>query len=449
MPLSLLSMQKRLMARAAAPVVLAIAAAILCSCQVRGAQVPQSPFLRFFERPSGLLLYLASDGNVHVIDQKGGARRALTSDAGAKEDRQVAYSSPAWSPDGKRVAFSRVTADGSGEVTDAALFTAGADGRNLTKVLSGSRLRPFYLYWSPDSVTVSLLSSVTGESFLEMGVVTAGQEGTYRFLDRGSPYYWHWRADSGAILVHANIGRQGSDGERLSLLSLAPRVERSQIDVPPGVFQSPSFSPDGKSVAYASTAPQAVFTLHLDSLDGSGRRTVATDVGGAFLQFSRDGRRIAYLAAASLQPVPAGTLTVVDLGPQSRKRTLTESPVLEFFWAPNGRTISFVVPDSGDDVDPLFFQDARLVYVRLMGFDVVTGKTWLIARFPPSRGFFSVLPFFDQYQRSSSPWSPDSKYIAFTALTDKGSPGLFVVRADGNIKPRFLTSGDEAFWSSR
>jgi hypothetical protein len=46
-------------------------------------------------------------------------------------------------------------------------------------------------------------------------------------------------------------------------------------------------------------------------------------------------------------------------------------------------------------------------------------------------------------------WSPDSRFIGFTALTDQGSSGLFVARADGNVKPRFLASGDDAFWSSR
>ena len=432
----------------AAPLVLGLAAAILCSCQVRGAQAAQSPLLKLFERPAGLLLYLASDGNVHVIDQKGGTRRALTSDAGAKGDRHVIYTSPAWSPDGKLVAFSRLTVNGGSEITDASLFTAGRDGRNLTKVLSGSRLRPFYLYWSPDSRKVSLLSSVAGESFLEMGLATAGEEGAYQSLDQGSPYYWHWRADSRAILVHVNTGQPGADGERLSLFSLEPQVNRREMRVDPGVFQAPSFSPDGKSVAYASTV-QAVFTLHLSSVDGSGERTVATDVGGAFLEFSRDGRRIAYLAAASLQPVPEGTLTVVDLGSPPRKQTLKETPVLEFFWAPDGRTLAFVVPDNGDGIDPLFLKDDSLAYVRLMGFDAVTGRTWLIARFPPSKGFFNVLPFFDQYQRSSTMWSPDSRFIGFTALTDQGTSGLFVARADGNIKPRFLTSGDDAFWSSR
>lgn len=60
---------------------------------------------------------------------------------------------------------------------------------------------------------------------------------------------------------------------------------------------------------------------------------------------------------------------------------------------------------------------------------------------------FSVLPYFDQFQRSATIWSPDSRLILFTALTAGGSPGLFVARADRTLTPRFLSSGDYAFWS--
>jgi len=439
-------MQVRSILRAAVPAALVLSAAVLSSCDVRGAQTAQSPLLRFFERRVGLILYIAPDGNVHVIDQMGGTSRALTKDAGAQGDGLVVYSSPAWSPDGKLVAFTRMTLDSSSEVTDASLFTSGRDGRNLTRVLSGSRLRPFYLYWSPDSRNVSLLSAVQGENFLELGLAPAGIQGGYRSLDQGEPFYWDWRADSRSMVMHVNTGHPGADGERLSVLSLEPEPNRSEIQADPGLFQAPSFSPDGKNIAYASTS-HAVSTLHLRALDGLGERTVATDQGGAFLEFSSDGRRIAYLAALSWQPIPEGILTVVDLGAGSKKHTLKEAPVLEFFWAPDGRTLAFVVPDSAENIDPMFLRNDSVAYVRLMGYDVRSGKTWTIARFPPSRGFFSVLPFFDQYQRSSTMWSPDSRLIGFTALTAEGSSGLFVARADGNIRPRFLTPGDYAFWS--
>ena len=434
--------------RAAVPAVLALGAAITVSCDIRGAQSPQSPLLKFFERRAGLILYIGPDGNVRVIDQKGGTSLALTNDAGVQGGAKVVYTSPAWAPDGKLVAFARTALDGSSAITDASLFTARRDGRNLTRVLSGSRLRPFYLYWSPDSRQVSLLSSVQGETLLELGIAPAGVEGGYRSLDQGAPFYWDWRADSRSIVVHVNAGQPGEDGERLSLLNIEPQLDRTVIPVDPGAFQAPSFSPDGKSIAYASTS-QAVSTLRLRALDGSGEREIHTDAGGAFLEFSPGGTRIAYLAALRFQPVPSGKLTVVDLGEGAKKQIIQEAPVLEFFWAPDGRTLAFVVPDPGEEIDPRFLRDDSTPYVRLMGYDVRSGATWVIARFPPSRGFFSVLPYFDQYQRSSTIWSPDSRFIGFTAITAEGEAGVFVARADGRVRPRFLTAGDYAFWSPR
>ena len=441
-------MRNRSILRAAVPGALVLSAAILFSCDVRGAQAAQSPLVKLFERRVGLILYIAPDGNVHVIDQKGGAALALTNDAGAREGGLVVYASPAWAPDGKLVAFTRMTLDASSALKDAALFSAGRDGKNLTRLLSGTRLTPFYLYWSPDSRNVSLLSSVQGETDLELGLAPAGVEGGYRGLDQGAPYYWDWRADSRSILVHVNTGQLGETGERLALLNLEPQIDRAQMKVDPGVFQAPSFSPDGKSIAYASTS-KAVSTLYLRALDGSGEREVVTEAGGAFIEFSPGGTRIAYLAAVRLQPVPQGILSIVDLAPGSRKVTIKEAPVLEFFWAPDGRTLAYVVPDRGDDIDHVFMQSDSVPYVRLMGYEVTSGKSWVIARFPPSHGFFSVLPYFDQYQRSSRMWSPDSRFIGFTALTADGSSALFVARSDGSVRPRFLTPGDYAFWSWR
>ena len=434
--------------RAALCAAAVLGAAVLCSCQMRGAQMAQSPLLRFFERPVGLIVYIASDGNVRLVDQKGGSSRALTSDAGPSGDAQVAYAAPAWSPDGRQLAFTRMALDGSRTLVDASLYTAGRDGKGVTRILSGTRLRPFYLYWSPDSRMVSMLSSVDGEASLELGVAPAGSGGGYRALDHGAPFYWAWRSDSRAILVHANAGQPGTGGERLSVLSLDPQVSHEPIKAAAGMYQAPSFSPDGRTVAWASTS-ETVSTLHLSAPDGSKDRAVATETGGLFLEMSKDGRRLAYLAAVRYQPVQMGTLAIVDTARSDRKQTLKEEPVIEFSWAPDGRTLAFVVPETGDGVDRMFLQSDSVAYVRLMGCDAATGKTWTIARFPPSRGFFAVLPFFDQYQRSSTIWSPDSRFLAFTALTADGGPGVFVSRADGNITPRLIAAGDGAFWSPR
>ncbi len=300
----------------------------------------------------------------------------------------------------------------------------------------------------PDSRKVSLLSEVVGEASLELGVATAGTEGDYRSLDRGSPYYWDWRGDSSSLLAHVNMGKTGADGERLSILTLDKEPFRSDIPTASGVFQAPSFLPDGKSLLYVSTS-DTTSTLHLRPLDGSAERTLGSGEGGAYFSLSPDGKRVAYLAALSIQPVPVGIMGVADLSGKEPLTNLPDVPVLSFFWSPDSRTLAFLTPDTANTSDPLYQAAGTAPYVRLMGYDPSNGKSWLIARFPPSRGIISLLPYFDQYMHSCTLWSPDSRFLAFTAETPDGSPGVFVARADGNIKPRMIAAGDFAFWSPR
>ena len=114
---------------------------------------------------------------------------------------------------------------------------------------------------------------------------------------------------------------------------------------------------------------------------------------------------------------------------------------------PNSKTIAFLEPATSGTLDSQFQQSDQQIVLRLAGCDPRTGKTWTIALFPTSRGMLNLLPFFDQYQHSSKIWSPDSRHLVFTALSADGSPGLFIARADGNLKPVPLVGGDSAFWS--
>lgn len=423
---------------------LVIGAAVLCSCQVRGART--SVFLRALAPGSGLICYLAPEGNIELIDPRSGHQRALTDDAGRNAEGAVVYAAPTWSPDSSLIAFARISVDGDSTLTDASLYTVAIDGKRLSHLLSGTRLQPFYFFWSPDSRRVSLLSQVRGENALELGIATAGADGDYRSLDGGSPFYWDWLGDGRTVVAHVNGGRNAKGDERLSVLKVDSASVRSDVNVEGGFFQAPNISPDGKSFVYASSSLSG-FTLHLRALDGSADRDIAHGEGGTFFSLSPDGKRLSYLAAAAMQPFPLGKLTIVDLAGDAKARTVGDAPVLAFFWAPNGRSLAYVVPETTGNIDPQFLHADGAPYLRLVGCDAATGRTWTIARFPPTRGMFSVIPFFDQFQRSATIWSPDSHFILFTALTNDGSPGLFVARADRTVTPRFLTAGDYAFWS--
>jgi len=99
------------------------AAALLASCQgMPGAQGAQNQLPRIFELPSGLIAYIAEDGNVSVIDQTGGSKRALTSDATRHLEMSIVYLAP--------TAVLNVTDDwGAGRQSGSKIFHRSADAR--------------------------------------------------------------------------------------------------------------------------------------------------------------------------------------------------------------------------------------------------------------------------------------------------------------------------------
>jgi Tol biopolymer transport system component len=396
----------------------------------------------------GLVCYVTPDGAIALIDQDGRGARVISASTTTTEGNSVRNIAPAWSPDAKHVAFARITHSANDTLVDASLVVVDAAGGLEQTLLSGTHVQPFYLFWSPDSRAISLLSQVQGEDALELGIAAAGGPGGYRGVDRGAPFFWDWLKDGTEIIAHADTGRTGQRAQRISLLRTASDAPRADLPVEAGMFQAPAVSPDGRSIAYVST-DQDRFVLHVRSVSTEADRVLARDNGGAFFAFSPDGGRLAYLAALVTQPVPLGKLTIVEVKGSLSARTVKEQPVLGFFWSRNGKRLAYLVPAPAGNLDPLFLDQPNHLVLQLMGCDASSGRTWTIARFPLSRGMLGTLPFFDQYQRSSTIWSPDSRNIVFTALSADGAPGLYVVPADGSKKPRFLAAGDFAFWSPR
>lgn len=442
---------------------LPLAAALLASCSVRGAQMTQSSLLERFERRSGLIAFIALDGNVATTDQTGGRVEQLTGDAGSGDGVRRWYASPTWSARGSHLAFVRFDQLRDGTVNGAVLTTDSA-ARNPQVVWESGELAPVYLYWSPDGRWISVLSQRrTGGGAaedLELGLVDASGQLSYKPLDTGQPLYWAWDPGNRFMLAHVDGGVRedreeggqpaAASGGRLTLLDVRAGNPKRNFNVRPTRFQSPAVSPDGQRMLYVDSESGSA-QLVLRDIEGPGLDVLKPVSGSAFFSFSRDGRRVAIMESASPWLSADGTLRVLQPRRLDRSVELDDPSVIAFFWAPDSRRIAYLIPvrPTGQDlvVEPVFAADPDRFYVHLRVMDARSGDSWAVATFPITADSLNGMQFFDQYTRSGSIWSPDGNWLVFSAVARGGFSGIFLGSASGNIRPRFVTRGDLGAWS--
>ena len=432
---------------------LALAATVLlAACGEQRAQMSSNPLLPYLQRKAGRIGFIGLDGNIRSVDQTGARNTPLTEDAGANRAARtaVAYSQPTWSPDGRSLAFARTAITGRRSLSSS-IWVAAGDGAQPREVYRSDRLRPIYLYWSPDSAKLTMLSQPVGSAELELGVIDVVQD-LYRQLDRGQPYYWSWLPDNSALITHVGGDIRFNDAARLSLVPLDPQRGKSDFNIPPAGFQAPAVSADGRFLAYV-TAARDGSALVMRELNGPEERLLADVPGVAYFAFAPRGTNIAVMTSARPGPSADGQLAVYDTGADT-ELVLPHDDVIAFFWSPNGRRIAYLVParaadeETGLAIDPVFAREQGQFYAELRVVNVRRGNSWRVALFPLSPRFVrEQLPYFDQYLRSTSVWSPDSRSLAYPALTEAGTPGIFVSPASGTLRPQLIAEGDFAHWS--
>ena len=442
-------------------VALALAATVLlAACGEQRTQMSSNPLLPYLQRKAGRIGFVGLDGNIRSVDQTGAGNTPLTEDAGPDRAARmvVAYSQPTWSPDGRTLAFARIAVTGRTSLSSS-IWVAG-DGEQPREVHRSDLLRPIYLYWSPDGALLTMLSQPIGSAELELGVIDVS-ESRYRLLDQGQPYYWSWLPDNSALITHVGGDIRFNEAARLSRVPLDPTGVNSDFNIPPAGFQAPAVSPDGRYMAYVTasrggSASGDGSALVLRELQGPGEVLLADVPGFAYFAFApRGGSRIAVMTSERPGPSADGELTIYDTGAEDQL-VLPHDDVIAFFWSPNGARLAYLVPARAEDedeggglaIDPVFAREQGLFYAELRVVNVRRGNSWRIAQFPLSPRFMrKQLPFFDQYLRSASLWSPDSRSLAYPALTAEGTPGIFVSPASGTLRPQLIAEGDFAHWS--
>ena len=189
--------------------------------------------------PSAKRVAFEARGDVFSVPAEHGPTFDLTRTSG------IAERFPAWSPDGRLIAY---WSDRSGEYQ---LVVRNADGsgeeRTVTKLGPGFRYR---LFWSPDSTKVVFADQAQDINVCDIatGLVTPMAKGLYMFEGELEGFTASWSADSRWVAFARDLA------SRSSAIFLYDTQEKTLHQVTSGFYNdsSPAFDPEGKYLYYVS-----------------------------------------------------------------------------------------------------------------------------------------------------------------------------------------------------
>lgn len=307
--------------------------------------------------------HLSPDGkwiayDMSTIDLAGNARRSgvylmpsvggtgkLISD-GTKQDE-----APVWSPDGKTIAW---ISNRDGSTKQVYLYdVASGKSRKLTNLRNGAG----GVKWAPDGKALVLVSDV----YPDCGVAPDCTKSTAEALEKqptkarviNSLLFRHWNTWQEATRAH--IIYYPLTGE--------PR------DLTPGAFDAPPFSlgggdefdvsPDGRELVYArdTEARPELSTnsdLFLVPIAGGEAKRITTRTGAdTSPSYSPDGKYIAWRSQARAgYESDLWELWLYERATGTTRRLAADFPnwIQSATWAPNSRSIFITAPEKGDNV---------------------------------------------------------------------------------------------------
>lgn len=236
-------------------------------------------------------------GSVWIMGPTGGEPTAIS-----VRSHEAADEAPAFSPDGKRIAYA---SNKDGKKTIQVVALADMVPKRISDGAAGGDTEPT---WSPDGKRIVFVRG-HAEDRHDLFVVPADGSRAPELLLRGDddkPVYAGtpaWSPD-GKTIVFSSDRREGK-GTGLWLLDVATKRLRRLTFPRPGAWfvrdRYATWSPDGKHIAFASNRHVASgdqaddYDIYAINPDGSGLIRLTDDPGAAFdPAYSPDGKRIVF-----------------------------------------------------------------------------------------------------------------------------------------------------------
>jgi len=282
----------------------------------------------------GALLSTYNEQAIYTLPAAGGQAAIVLNDCYA--------SAPRWSPDGKQIFFTTEPAEGVNKIYRLTLASVSATGgvrKFLPQAAGGKKLRQFSQGGnriSPDGKTIISAAYCTDDTL-------------------------------------ANIDWPGSHIWKISIDG-TEQTKITEIDGP-YVDMSPSWSPDGKKVAFVRTKlnkpPTNMFgesNLYTVSSSGGNPKLLIAESGKWLVSpvWSHDGKMIAYLTREKNNSETTKALNVINVS-TGKSRVVGKVPAVHFqidlAWSPDSRRIAFN-DNKGEVIKVISLDDGSIEDIR-------------------------------------------------------------------------------------
>jgi TolB protein len=377
-----------------------------------------------------------ANGAIAFVSREDGAAALFTMNPDGSDRRRLMSNgplarNPAWSPDGRRIAFLVSGPRLDWRTSPDELWIARADGSDRRRIATNAGYGWTGPAWSPDGRRIAFPCTFGGhqEDLCVVGVAGgAVRRLTKTPQDEGSPAW----SPTGRWIAFHRFGRDRSRGELYATNPAGTRV-RPLTRTPAIVEQSPSWSRKGE-IAFAArrrgSGDSDVFVMRPD---GTRRNLTRTPRSSEYdPAWSPDGRRIVFGDASA-----GGGLSIVGRGGGAKRklqlRLDTPPPrgASNPAWSPDGKQILFndssilVVNaaggsvtrvlhagEAGEDREPAWSPDGRTIAYGHRG-PVPSGSANGVALLPIER------------HADSPTWAPDGKRFAAEYGLDSSLVGIF------------------------